>query len=117
MASEMLERVSGLSYENLARKTLTDDLGMSVHIGWRNSIGIDQPWGHTIAKGKVEPFPPDYDYKLPFLSMPAGTFFCRSIIVPDSGSSFTIMTNAGSGAGPMESVVWLTMRIVKEHVN
>jgi D-alanyl-D-alanine carboxypeptidase len=181
MASAMLERVSGLSYEDLVRRTLTDDLGMSVHIGWPNSISVDQPWGHTIAKDRVEPFPPDHDYKLPYLMTPAGdlsmtprdyakytqlhlrglkgkdyyisnsayrhihfghagfslgvtngvlggrrysgfdgsagTFFCRSIIVPDSDFAFTIMTNAGSGTGSMEAVDWLTMQIVKEHFN
>lgn len=181
MASAMLERVSGLSYEALAQRTLTDDLGMSVHIGWPNSIGVDQPWGHMIAKDKVEPFPPDHDYKLPYLITPAGdlsmtprdyakytqlhlrgleghdnyissnayhhihfghagfslgvangvlggkrysgfdgsagTFFCRSIIVPESDFAFTIMTNAGSGTGSMEAVDWLTIRIVKEHFN
>ena len=181
MASAMLERVSGLSYEDLARRTLTDDLGISVHIGWPNSIGVDQPWGHMIAKDKIVPFPPDHDYKLPYLITPAGdlsmkprdyakytqlhlrglkgndnyisskayhhihfghagfslgvangalggkrysgfdgsagTFFCRSIIVPESDFAFTIMTNAGSGTGSMEAVDWLTMRIVKEYFN
>lgn len=181
MASAMLERVSGLSYEALARKTLTDDLGMSVHIGWPNSIDVDQPWGHMITKDKIVPFPPDHDYKLPHLITPAGdlsmtpkdyakytqlhlrglrgndnyitrmayrnihfghtgfslgvangilggtrysgfdgsagTFFCRSIIVPESDFAFTIMTNAGSGTDSMEAVDWLTMRIVKIHFN
>jgi CubicO group peptidase (beta-lactamase class C family) len=179
MASAMLERVSGLKYEDLVRRTLTDDLGMPVHIGWPSSIGVDQPWGHMITKDKVEPFPPDHGYKLPYLITPAGdlsmtpkdyakytqlhlrglrgndnyisskayrnihfghagfslgvangvlggkrysgfdgsagTFFCRSIIVPESDFAFTIMTNAGSGTGSMEAVDWLTMRIVKKH--
>ena len=52
MASAMLERVSGLKYEELVRRTLTDDLGMSVHIGWPNSISAQQPWGHMIPKDK-----------------------------------------------------------------
>ncbi len=181
MASAMLERLSGLSYEDLARRTLTDDLGLSVHFGWPNSIGVDQPWGHTITKDKVEPLPPEHDYKLPCLITPAGdlsmtprdyakytqlhlrglrgndnyissktyhhihfghagfslgvvngvlggkrysgfdgsagTFFCRSIIVPESDFAFIIMTNAGSGTGSMEAVDWLTMRIVKEYFN
>ncbi|WP_041570760.1 serine hydrolase [Candidatus Desulforudis audaxviator] len=50
MASAMLERVSGDTYEKLVKKTLTDGLGMSVHIGWPNSIGPDQPWGHLVTK-------------------------------------------------------------------
>ena len=181
MASAMLERVSSLKYEELVRKTLTDDLRMSVLIGWPNSISADQPWGHMITRDKVEAFAPDHDYIIPFLIAPAGdlsmkpkdyakytqlhlqglrgndnyisseayrhihfghegfslgaangafegkrfsgfdgsagTFFCRSIIVPESDLAFTIMMNAGSGSGSMEAVDWLTVRIVKRHFN
>ena len=181
MAAAMLKRVSGEGYEELVKKTLTDDLGLSVHIGWPNSISTDQPWGHTITKGKIEAFPPDHDYKIPYLITPAGdlsmtpkgyamytqlhlqglrggnnyissesyryihfshdgfslgiangvlggkrfsgfdgsagTFFCRSIIVPESDFAFTIMTNAASGSASMEAVDWLTMQIVKKRFN
>jgi len=181
MASAMLERVSGLRYEDLVRKTLTDDLGMSVYIGWPNSIGTDQPWGHMIGKDKVEPFPPDHEYEFPYLitaagdlSMTpkdyaeytqlhlrglrgrdnyissesyhymhfnhegfslgiangtlgsrrfsvfdgsAGTFFCRSIIFPESDLAVTMMMNASTVSGSMEAVDWLTMRMVKKHFN
>ena len=72
MASAMLERVSGKSYEDLVKKMLTGDLGLSVHIGWPNSISPDQPWGHMVTKGKIETFPPDHEYKLPYLITPAG---------------------------------------------
>jgi D-alanyl-D-alanine carboxypeptidase len=41
MASAMLEGVSGDTYEELVKKTLTDGLRMSVHIGWPNSISPD----------------------------------------------------------------------------
>ncbi|TVR05697.1 MAG: class A beta-lactamase-related serine hydrolase [Spirochaetaceae bacterium] len=181
MASAMLERVCGFTYEELVRKTLTVDLGLSVLIGWPNSISSDQPWGHMIAKGKVESFPPNHEYKLPCLitaagdlSMSpkdyakytqmhlrgltgrdnyisseayhythfnhegfslgtangtlgskrysafdgsAGTFFCRSFIIPESDFAITIMMNASSATGSMEAVDWLTIRIVKKHFN
>ncbi len=181
MASAMLERVSSKGYESLAKSMITGDLNLSVHIGWPNGISPDQPWGHMIAKNKVEAFPPGHDYKLPYLITPAGdlsmtpkdyakytqlhlqglrgkdnyisseayrhihfghdgfslgvanaalggkrysgfdgsagTFFCRSIIVPESDFAFTIMMNAGSGSGSMEAVDRLTMRIVKRHFN
>lgn len=181
MASAMLERVSGEGYEDLVKKMLSDDLGLSVNIGWPNNISADQPWGHTITKGRIETFPPNHDYRIPYLIIPAGdlsmtprgyaeytqlhlqgltgvnnyisseayryihfshdgfslgvangilggkrfsgfdgsagTFFCRSIIVPESDFAFTIMTNAGSGSGSMEAVDWLTMRIVKKYFN
>ncbi len=179
MASAMLERVAGYNYENLVKNTLNDDLGMSVHIGWPNSSNPEQPWGHLINKKKVEVFPPEHEYKLPYLLTPAGdlslsprdyakytqlhlkglrgkdnyilsegyrnihfardgfslgvangvlsgkkfsafdgsagTFFCRSIIVPESNFAISIMMNAGSGSGTMKAVDWLTMQIVKEH--
>ena len=181
MASAMLERVAGDSYEDLVKLMLSDELGISVHIGWPNSIGKNQPWGHQIIKNKVETFPPDHDYKIPYLITPAGdlsmtpkdyakytqlhlrgltgsdnyissdsyrhihfghkgfslgvvngvssgkrfsgfdgstgTFFSRSIIVPESDYAFTIMMNAGSGSGSMKAVDWLTMRLVKKRFN
>ncbi len=181
MASAMLERVVGKNYENLVKKMLTDELGMSVYIGWPNNFNSDQPWGHMITKKKVEVFPPEHEYKLPYLLTPAGdlslsprdyakytqlhlkglrgennyissegyeyinfahkgfslgiangvlggkmfsafdgsagTFFCRSIIVPESNFAIAIMMNAGSGGGTMKAVDWLTMKIVKKHFN
>ncbi len=72
MASAMLERVSGLKYEDLVRKTLADDLGIAVHIGWPNGIGAEQPWGHLVAKDQVESLPPDHEYQFPYLLTPAG---------------------------------------------
>ncbi len=181
MASEMLERVASKSYEDLAKQTLTSDLGLSVHIGWPNSLSSDQPWGHIITKKKIEVFPPEHEYELPHLLTPAGdlsmtpkdyatytqlqlqglrgkgsylsseaynyihfshkgfsigvangiwggkrfsgfdgsagTFFCRSIIVPESDLAFAIMTNAGSGSSSMKVVDWLTIQIVKKYFN
>lgn len=181
LAAAMLEKVSGMRYEELVRKTLTDDLGMSVHIGWPNSISSDQPWGHQISRGKIETFAPDHQYRLPDLLVPAGdlsmkpmeyaaytqlhlrglrgqdgylssesfryinfghkgfslgvgngvlfgvqysgfdgsagTFFCRSIIIPDSDFAFTVMTNAGSGTATMKAVDWLSQRIVAKQLN
>jgi len=181
MASAMLEKVAGGCYEDLVKKMLRDDLGISVHIGWSNSMGANQPWGHMINKNKIETFPPDHDYKIPYLITPAGdlsmtpkdfakytqlhlrglrgrdnyitsdsyryihfghkgfslgvgngvssgkrfsgfdgstgTFFCRSIIVPEPDFAFTIMMNAGSGSGSMKAVDWLTMRLVKKRFN
>lgn len=179
MASATLERASGKRYEQLVGDTLTGDLGLAVHIGWPNDIGPSQPWGHLCAGGKVEPFPPGHEYKIPFLVTPAGdlsmtprdyarytqmhlrglrgndayltqasyerihfghrgfslgvangvlggkrfsgfdgsggTFFCRSIIVPDADFAFAIMANAGSGSGSMAAIEWLTRRIVERH--
>jgi CubicO group peptidase (beta-lactamase class C family) len=72
MASAMLEKVSGEQYETLVKKTLTEGFGVSVHIGWPNSIRPEQPWGHLISKKKTQCFPPDHEYKLPCLITAAG---------------------------------------------
>jgi D-alanyl-D-alanine carboxypeptidase len=181
MASAMLERVSGQKYEDLIKQTLMNDLGISVHIGWPNGINADQPWGHLIAQDRIEAFPSDHDYKLPYVITPAGdlsmnpkdyarytqlhlqglkgkdnyisseayryihyghdgfslgvandtsggmklsgfdgsagTFFCRSIIIPEADLAFTIMMNAGSGSGSMKAVDWLTSQIIKKQFN
>lgn len=181
MAAEMLERVSGKQYEDLVTETLSEGLGLSVHVGWPSSISAEQPWGHIISKNKIESFPPGHVYKLPYLitaagdlSMTvrdyakytqlhlqglmgvnnylssqsyayihfahkgfslgvindkmagkrysgfdgsAGTFFTRSIIVPESDFAFIIMTNAGSGTATMDAVDWLSYRLVKKHFN
>jgi D-alanyl-D-alanine carboxypeptidase len=72
MASAMLERISKLKYEDFVKKVMTDDLGITVHIGWPNAISPDQPWGHWIRDGKIESLGPDHDYKIPAFIMPAG---------------------------------------------
>ncbi len=181
VATSMLEKVSGKSYEELLNGTISKDLGLSVYIGWPNSISANQPWGHMIINNKLESFAPDHEYKLSPLINPAGnlamkpgdyakytqlhlqglmgkndylsngtynyidfghkgfsfgvanselgghkyagfdgsagTFFCRSIIVPDSDFAFTIMMNEGSGTGSMKAVDELTMKIVKKYYN
>ncbi len=45
---------------------------MSVHVGWPNTFDADQPWGHLITEGQIESFPPDHEYRLPYLITPAG---------------------------------------------
>jgi CubicO group peptidase (beta-lactamase class C family) len=181
MAAAMLEKASDQGYEELIKRTVVDDLGLSVHIGWPNSMSTEQPWGHLITKDRIEPFPPDHEYRIPYLITPAGdlsmtpkdyakytqlnlqglrgnhnhisseayrfihfghkgfslgvangvlggkrfsgfdgsggTFFCRSLIIPESDFALTIMTNAGSGTGSMKVVDWLTMRIIRKQFN
>ena len=46
MAAAMLEKVSGISWEELVQKVMVDELKMSVNTGWPIDIGNDQPRGH-----------------------------------------------------------------------
>ena len=41
----------------------------------------------------------------------AGTFFCRSVIIPDLDVGFIIMTHAGSAKERMAAVEWITRQI------
>lgn len=47
----------------------------------------------------------------------AGTFFCRSVIFPESNFALAIMMNAGSGGPTMRAMDQLTLKIVKTHFN
>jgi D-alanyl-D-alanine carboxypeptidase len=178
MASAMLEKVSGLTYEELVKETLNQNLSISTHIGWPNSLSYDQPWGHSISNGTIEAFSPEHEYKIPYLITPAGdlsmtpkdyakytqlhlqglrghsnyissesyrhihfihegfslgvvngswngikysgfdgsagTFYCRSIIIPESDFAFTIMINAGSPNGSSDAVEWVSRKIIEK---
>ena len=72
MASAMLERASGQTWEELIKMTLTDELGLSFFLGWPNNYNSNQPWGHREFKGKLKSFPPNHEYRLPDLIAPAG---------------------------------------------
>lgn len=72
LAALMLERVSGLPYEEHVRRTLADGFGAGVHLGWPHGIGADQPWGHMLTKSGVTVFGPEHPYRIPELLTPAG---------------------------------------------
>lgn len=72
MAAVMLERVSGLTYEQLVDQVLRDDLGLAPHVGWPCAHSDDQPLGHVITNGNVTAQRPDSLTKIPYLLTPAG---------------------------------------------
>jgi CubicO group peptidase (beta-lactamase class C family) len=65
------------------------------HDSFSYGVYNDQMLGHTYAG----------------MDGSAGTFFCRSIIIPDSDLAIVIMINSGSQA----AVEWITMQIAKAH--
>lgn len=64
IAAQMLERASGLSWEELMIRTFKDSLGLDIGFSWPNKQDEDQPWGHWTEDGKVYSCPPDDDYDL-----------------------------------------------------
>lgn len=72
MVAAMLERAAGLAYEDMVLKTFDQDFGMTIHFGWPNLLGPDQPWGHLVTRGNVQSHPPEHEYRLPEVLKPAG---------------------------------------------
>lgn len=78
IAGAMLERAGGQSWETLMRERLFDPLDMkSAGFGAPGEARkIDQPWGHTVADGKVTPVAPGPKADNPAAIGPGGTVHC-----------------------------------------
>ncbi|MEW8629125.1 MAG: serine hydrolase domain-containing protein [Candidatus Thiodiazotropha sp.] len=72
MAAAMLERVTGLTWEELILQTLARDLQLQVVFGWPNKQHRNQPWGHAEIDGTLKALSPDHEYRLPEVIAPAG---------------------------------------------
>lgn len=72
MASLMLEKVAGLTYEQLIEKYIIKELEISTWFGFPNKIDPKQPWGYMIAEDDLKEYSPENEYKLPFILQPAG---------------------------------------------
>lgn len=79
IANVMLEKVSGLSYEDLLDKYIVKALDLELFIGWPYQINKDQPWGHFQHTDKsLEIIGPDVDYALNPLINAAGNLSMKS---------------------------------------
>ncbi len=73
LATAMLEKVSGLYYEELLQKYMDQELSIDVFIGWPYEKNRDQPWGHIPNKADTPTIiGPDSVYALNPLIAPAG---------------------------------------------
>lgn len=79
IAVQMLEKVTGKTWEELVKEILGEKLGIAVAFGWPNRKSPDQPWGHWVENKELKPLPPDHFYDLRFVE-PAGDI---SIALPD----------------------------------
>lgn len=71
VATLMLEKVSGKSWEKLISKILKQKLKIDFAFGWPNRNFENQPYGHWIENGKLTPVPANIDYDLS-MAEPAG---------------------------------------------
>lgn len=71
IATAMLEKVSGKSWENLCIDLLKTRLDIDFVFGWPNRNLKDQPYGHWVENGKLVAVNPEVEYDLS-LAEPAG---------------------------------------------
>lgn len=71
VATMMLEKVSGKSWEKLVSEILKSKLKLDFRFGWPNRNVENQPFGHWIENGKLVPVSPEINYDLS-LAEPAG---------------------------------------------
>lgn len=71
VASIMLEKISGKSWEELCEEILKSQMGIDFLVGWPNRNKENQPYGHWVENGKIVPVEPNIEYNLN-LAEPAG---------------------------------------------
>jgi D-alanyl-D-alanine carboxypeptidase len=79
IASLMLEKVSGISWEQLTKKTLLKLLNVNVEFGFPNRLNSAQTYGHRIQNDSLKVVESNDDYNLA-LGEPAGDI---SMTLPD----------------------------------
>lgn len=72
LAALMLEKVSGLTYEQLIEKYIIKELEIPTWFGFPNKIDSKQPWGYMISEDDLKEFSPENEYCLPYILQPAG---------------------------------------------
>ncbi|MCA0365427.1 MAG: beta-lactamase family protein [Bacteroidetes bacterium] len=71
LATLMLEKVSGKSWEQLVEKVFNEDLKLNVKLSWPENQKQKDTWGHQSENGKLIPVPSTVDYHLDYTE-PAG---------------------------------------------
>jgi len=71
LATLMLEKVTGKSWEQLVEKVFNKDLKLNVKLSWPENQKQKDTWGHRTEDGKLEPVPSNFDYHLDYTE-PAG---------------------------------------------
>jgi len=71
IAALMLEKVTGKTWEELAKEIMAGKLGLKIVFGWPNKYNLNEPYGHWIENDTLRALPPNTDYNLS-LGEPAG---------------------------------------------
>jgi CubicO group peptidase (beta-lactamase class C family) len=71
LATLMLEKVAGQSWEQLVEKIFNQDLKLNVKLSWPDNQKQKDTWGHFTEGDKLDPVPSTFDYHLDYTE-PAG---------------------------------------------
>ncbi len=71
LATLMVEKVTGKSWEQLMNKVFNKDLKLKVKLSWPENQKRKDTWGHSFENGKLSPVPSTVDYHLDYTE-PAG---------------------------------------------
>jgi CubicO group peptidase (beta-lactamase class C family) len=71
LATLMLEKVTGKSWEQLVEKVFNKDLKLNVKLSWPENQKQKDTWGHSTENGKLKPIPSTFNYHLDYTE-PAG---------------------------------------------
>lgn len=76
IAASMMEKVTGMQWENLINEELFKPLKIHISFGWPALEDKNQPWGHWIKEGEsmLIPHSPNDYYKLDDIITPAGNY-------------------------------------------
>ena len=78
LATLMVEKVTGKSWEQLIEKVFNKDLKLNVKLSWPENQKQKDTWGHSVENGKLTPIPSTTDYHLDYTE-PAGDINIRLI--------------------------------------
>lgn len=76
LATLMVEKVTGKSWEQLIDKVFNQDLHLQVKLSWPENQQQKDTWGHSTANGILKPVPSTVDYHLDYTE-PAGDLNIR----------------------------------------
>ncbi len=72
VATAILERVTGASWESLCKRRIFEPLGIDAGFGWPARNHPEAPWGHHLVDGRLEAHDPHGVYQLEPSIAPAG---------------------------------------------
>lgn len=71
LATLMVEKVTGRSWEQLIEKVFNKELKLNVKLSWPENQKQRDTWGHSAENGQLKPIPSTFDYHLDYTE-PAG---------------------------------------------